>query len=140
MPEGIPYASSNVIAGTGLELNYVGDRCFAYSGTFQINTTAFTMLDFTTGSEPIKGRFYGYGPIKFDGTNINSGQFGGFQYSFNGNVVATSKSDTSQHDMGQVLEFECILPPYTNVKVEGLSYATTAGFLMEVTFTGKIVK
>jgi hypothetical protein len=139
MPEGVGYASSNVVASTGLELNYVGDRCFAYSGTFNVNTTAFTMLNFTTGSKTIKGKFYGYGPVKFD-SDINTGKFGGFQCSLNGNVVAIMKSDTGQHDMGQVLEFECILPPYTNVEVQGLASATTAGFLMEVNFTGQTLE
>ena len=127
------------IASPGLGLRWVGKHCYAYSGTYNIDTTAFTMLEWDSGALAIKGTFYGYGPIKFDSTSLNTGKFGGFQISFNGQVVAIMKSDTSQHDMGQVMQFTAVIPPLTTVLVEGLSYNDTADFLMECSFTGKAI-
>jgi len=40
--------------------------------------------------------------------------------------------------MGQVMQFTAVIPPFTTVLVEGLGYATTAGFLMECNFTGRV--
>jgi len=127
------------IASTGFGIRWVGERCYAYSGSYNVDTTAFTMLKWDSGALGVKGTFYGYGPIKFDSTNINTGKFGGFQISFNGQVIALMKADTSQHDMGQVMQFRAIIPPQTIVLVEGLSNVTDAGFVMECTFTGKAI-
>ena len=139
MPETDTIPVSASIASTGFGLRWVGKHCYAYSGTFNVDTTAFTMLEWDSGALAIKGTFYGYGPIKFDSTDLNTGHFGGFQISFNGQVVAIMKSDTSQHDMGQVMQFTAVIPPLTTVLVEGLSYVTAADFLMECTFTGKTI-
>ena len=116
MPEGVGYASSNVVASAGLELNYVEDRVYAYSGTFQSATSAFTMLDFTTGAKTIKGLFAFNGQIRFD-SSVSAGGYSGYQVSFNWEKV--------------------VIPPYTNVKVEGVSGEATATELMTVVFTGK---
>ena len=53
MPEGIPYSSTNVIAGVGKDLNYIGDRVYAYSGYVSFSNSEKTLLEFTTGSEYI---------------------------------------------------------------------------------------
>jgi len=129
-------SSQPVVTPNALNFTPDNKHAYAYSGTYQIDTTAFLMLEFQTNSEILVGQFVGFGPVKFDG-DLNTGAFGGFQYSFNDNVVAITKTDTSQHDMGQYQEFKCIIPPFTNVKVKGLSYTTTSGMLMEVVFTGK---
>jgi len=130
--------ASQTIRGDTLQFTQDNKHCFSYSGTYNVNTTAFTMIEFNSGAPSIVGTFYGYGPIKFDSTDINTGKFGGFQVSFNEVVVAIMKTDTSQHDMGQVLQFRAIIPPHTDVLVEGLSNVTTAGFLMECSFTGRV--
>lgn len=127
------------VASTGKGIRWVGKSCYAYSGTYNIDTTAFPMLEWDSGALAVTGTFYGYGPIKFDSTSLNSGQFGGFRISFNGKIIAIMKADTSQHDMGQVMQFKAIIPPQTSVLVEGLGYATTADFLMECNFTGKVI-
>jgi len=133
----IPTSASTV--STGFSLRWIGKSCYAYSGTYNIDTTAFTMLEWDSGALAVTGTFYGYGPIKFDSTSLNTGQFGGFRISFNGQIIAIMKADTSQHDMGQVIQFKAIIPPQTTVLVEGLGYATTADFLMECNFTGKAI-
>jgi len=55
MPEGVGYGPQ-FTASTGLELNYVGQYCYAYSGvvTTAGQSTELTLLEFTTGSHVIK--------------------------------------------------------------------------------------
>jgi len=67
--EGIPPTASVASVGPGLQ--WAKDRCFAYSGSFQIATTAFTMLEWNSGALTIMGTFYGYGPVKFDSSGLN---------------------------------------------------------------------
>ena len=58
MPEGVDYASSNVTAGTGLGLNYVQNRVYAYSGRKDAGSgSQVTFLLFTSGTKTIKGKF-----------------------------------------------------------------------------------
>jgi len=135
MPEGVGYGS-NIVAGAGLDLNYVGDRVYAYSGTFASATTAFTMLDFTTGAKTIKGLFAFNGQIQFDNSVANGG-YSGFQVSFNGVIIALAKTDTTNNDMPIKGWEKVVIPPYTNVKVEGVSGEADADELMTVVFTGK---
>jgi len=136
MPEGVGYASSNVVASAGLELNYVGNHVYAFSGTFASATSAFTMLDFTTGAKTIKGLFAFNGQIRFD-SSVSAGGYSGYQVSFNGIIVALAKTDTTNNDMPIKGWEKVIIPPYTNVKVEGVSGEATATELMTVVFTGK---
>jgi len=58
MPEGVGYASSNVIAGTGLDLNYVQDRVYAFSGIIGATNTETDLLNFTTGNKVVDGQVY----------------------------------------------------------------------------------
>ena len=57
MPETDTIPVSAGIASTGKGIRYIGDHCYAYSGTFQAATSAATMLSFTTGSGFIVGEF-----------------------------------------------------------------------------------
>jgi hypothetical protein len=89
MPEGIPYASTNVVAGAGLELNYVGNHVFAFSGgiiTLAGNADA-TMLDMVTGSEYIVGDFVFFAAVD---PNLTGGVKTKFKLTLNGVKVALS--------------------------------------------------
>jgi len=123
MPEGIPYSSSNVTAGTGLELNYLGRHCFAYSGSFNPGSGE-TYLDFTTGS----GYIVGIVEINADyagtgGTNLQ------VEISLNGIDVVVERDVGNDYVPGDT-EFKLIIPPYTNVKVDisGASAPANANF------------
>jgi hypothetical protein len=135
MPEGIPYASTNVVAGAGLELNYVGNHVFAFSGgiiTLAGNADA-TMLDMVTGSEYIVGDFVFFAAVD---PNLTGGVKTQFKLTLNGVKVAEVDADTSQEDMQTYIRFPIIIPPYTNVKV--VNEASGDGFATYATFSGKV--
>ena len=89
---GAPNVAGSNPAGTGTSLNYIGDHVYAYSGTFQsLNATA-TMLQFTTGSEYIKGQLVCNGAIDFSTGNIDSGVVTGFKISIDDQVVSLVKT------------------------------------------------
>jgi len=138
MPEGVGYASSNVIAGTGLELNYVGNYVYAYSGTFQSVTQSATMLNFTTGSKSIIGELQCNGSVRI--SDSDSGDTTAFQVSFNGIVIALLKTETGLEDSPYLATQTFILPPYTNVQVLRDGTADNVNNLNTVGFTGKVIE
>ena len=136
MPEGIPYASSNVVAGAGLELNYIGKHCFAYNRV-AVSTSAVNQLEFTTGSGYIVAKIYFNGATDFG--NIDRGQTTAFQVQFNGIPILQLKVDTETERSLCTIRNDVVIPPYTNVTITADSDAATFGFT-SVSFTGRIYK
>jgi len=134
MPEGVGYASSNVTAGTGLELNYVGNHCYAYSGTQTVSAEAKTVLSFTTGKKYILAKV----EISFDVTGLGTGEDIGYQVKLNGLEVV-------DHDLGSnvgnsqwvILPVTLLIPPFTNF-VGILSTSDGSNINMGMTLTGKL--
>ena len=126
MPEGIPYASSNVIAGAGLELNYVGNYVYAYSGTIQATQSEDTVLEFTTGNKLIVGSLTCSGGIENNGGGVSAGTLSAFTLSLNGIEIARVKTSTSgtSPDNPSLENFPIMIPPYTLVKVTVFSTST----------------
>ena len=139
MPEGVGYASSNVIAGTGLDLNYVQDKVYAYSGTFQASTANATMFSFQTGNKIIEGEFTLNGQVYYV-----SGSAGGhsvFKLIFNGIVVGLYKTlTTDSGDMPVQCFQKVIIPPYTQVELQCISGENTANELLTAVFTGTVIQ
>jgi len=105
MPEGIPYASSNVVVNTGLELNYIGEHCYAYSGQVVSNGGAqATLLLFTTGNTTIVGELC----FTENERGSNAIELQGF---INGIRMIDSEYDASPMETRHV--FPILLPPYT---------------------------
>jgi hypothetical protein len=138
MPKGVGYASSNVIAGTGLELNYVGNYVYAYSGTFQSLNSAATMLNFTTGAKSIIGEIQCNGSVRLG--DSDSGDTTAFQISFNGVVVGLLKTESGQENSPPFATQTFVLPPYTNVQVVRDGTADNTNNLNTVGFTGKVIE
>ena len=138
MPEGVGYASSNVIAGTGLELNYVGNYVYAYSGTFQSLNSAATMLNFTTGAKSIIGEIQCNGSFRLG--DSDSGDTTAFQISFNGVVVGLLKTETGQEDSPPSATQTFVLPPYTNVQVTVANATQAAARETLIIMTGRVYK
>jgi len=140
MPEGIPYASSNVIAGVSPDLTYVGSQCFAYAGTFASSTSETTMLEFTTGNDIIVGKFILNGSV--DPIESHLGGDNAFTIKLNGLIVSTTKIDTTGGDIGMPMTNvqPIIFPPYTNVVLSTLSRENSATERLSAYFIGKIVK
>jgi len=131
MPEGIPYASTNVVASVGTDISYVKDRCFAYSGNVTLaNATIVTALDFTTGNDVIEGIFQ----ASVDADALSSNFFRMF-IELNGNsIVHNLEQRGGGSPSGDWINV--IIPPYTKVvlKLQGASDATATGW-----FVGKLV-
>ena len=135
MPEGIPYASTNVIAGTGLDLNYVGNRVYAYSGGIPLNNETKTALEFQTGNKTIKakvqhtGRFSVYGSSKSIEIIISMN---------NVQVIRYSTSSNAAHAPLDIDPLHIIIPPYTAIKIE-VATNDTQDLDNFVTLTGKML-
>jgi hypothetical protein len=138
MPEGIPYASSNVVAGAGLELNYIGNHCYAFSGEFGTSGVSQTTLEFTTGKEYIIFKAYFTGPLKF--SDPNTGREANWQVSLNGIIIANIHTDTTEADITAQGELEFLVPPFTNVLIELDGNDTDAAYTSCVVLTGTVYK
>ena len=137
MPEGKGYGPQ-FTGSVGLNLNYIGNHVYAYSGTFPSLNSSTTMLEFTTGSEYIKGQLVCNAAIDYSTGNIDSGVISGFKVSIDGQVVSIMKTDSGSEDMPSNTIQELILAPFTTVKVERIASGSNVGFLNTATFTGRI--
>ena len=137
MPEGVGYSSSNVVAATGLDLNYIGNHCFAYGGEFGRATAEQTVMNFTTGSDYIVGELFVSGGIA--GGN-GSGGITTFQVKLNGITSIWLKTETAQEDQPSNTRCKLILPPYTTLTVISDSDSTDSTFQTTTAFTGTLHK
>jgi hypothetical protein len=137
MPEGVGYSGSNVVAGTGLELNYVGEHCYAYSGMLAVSGSVQTHLNFTTGKNLILGKLYCNGAV--DMSDVARGQETAFQIKVNGVIIAQLKTSSETDDNNPTIWNDLLFPPFTNVQVTCISDAANFGETC-VTFTGKVYK
>jgi len=132
MPEGVGYASANVTAGTGFELNYVENKVFAYSGTIGVTGTTDpdTMLEFVTGSKTIEG-IVQFQSVESGGNDLN------FALLLNGLTIATQSINSAKEFYHGPIHV--VIPPYTNVKCTGLNIDASTARDSTATFTGSIV-
>ena len=139
MPEGIAYVGTNVIAGTGLDLNYIGNHCFAYSGNVSLSTSDKTQLDFNTGAGYIKARFIFTGPASL--TNPSGERDSMFTVKLNDLIVAFSHRLTGSSLLGTgETTLDLILPPYTHVEVLADSSGSDVDYYTAVAMTGRVIK
>jgi len=134
MPEGVGYGPQ-FTASTGLNLNYIGDHCYAYSGISSTSTTPSEVLSFTSGKGYIVGKMQLNGGVDDDNpaeSTINSANI-----LFNGVSVAIISTEISApHSVLQRL----VIPPLTIVSVIVDSNVTQADRWFSVVFTGRIYK
>jgi len=117
MPEGVGYGPQNT-ASAGLELNVIGDFCYAYSGLVTIANTTATCLSFTTGSHISVVEF----TQSIDAEAIGQGQLIGFSIEMNGVVITSLKEFLRDQGSGEtvaLLYYRFIIPPYTQVTTKG---------------------
>ena len=132
MPEGIPYASTNVIAGVGKDLNYVGKHCYAYSGVISVDNNENTLLEFTTGNETIKCLVDFNYPI-----NVSDDYL--YQVYMNGLVVYAFVAGSGHTDL-EGWPSTLIIPPYTKMKLTAKNIADTSANNQVVILTGRLYK
>ena len=112
--------------GASLALEYILDHCYAYSGTVLAAASNQTLMEFTTGNKLIVGSLTCAGAIPNNGSGIASGAVSVFTLSLNGGEVARFKTSTSgtSPDNEAHQTYPIMIPPYTEVKLIGLSSAT----------------
>ena len=132
MPEGIPYASANVVAGAGLGLNYIGTHVYAYSGEVSVDNNETSLLLFTTGNETIVGIMR---PCYLQST----GDDYEYRIKFNDILIAYTKA-TSEATIPAQKYFEIIIPPYTKVEVTGDNTESSSSANIGALITGKLYK
>jgi len=137
MPEGVGYASSNVVAGAGLDLNYVENRVFAYSGLQAATTAVKTYLEFQTGAKTIVGTLQVNSPVDDDDPTV--GVASSSEVLVNGVKIALLKTDSDKEQMPASNTLDVVLPPYTNFSVTMLDSANQADRYGSMTFTGKVL-
>ena len=126
--------------GPAEALDIYGDFAAAYSGQHQMSTSAVEHLKFITGNYLFVGEFQFFGPVQFSSGQIDNGDFGGIQISFNDGVLFVGKVDTKEEDSPTEIKGPIIIPAYTEVLVEVVSSATTAGFFTSVNIVGRIYR
>jgi len=136
MPEGIPYSSTNVVAGTSLDLNYVGEFVFGYSGTFGANIAEQTIFDTVSPSDVIIGEFQYNQPV--DPASL-ADESGAVQIKFNGVAISIMKVSEGSGMTGSVTQ-KVVIPPYTKIQVTCESGDNQATRLQSLTFVGKRYK
>jgi alpha-galactosidase len=135
MPEGIPYSSSNVVAGTGLDLNYIGKHCYAYNN-FAATTATQTVFDFVTSADYIVAIFQFNGPVDF--TTPQNSENAACGVKFNGLVVASLKALQTDMPSSQIQRF--VIPPYTHVTVTVDSTDNQSARIGTVSLTGELYR
>ena len=138
MPEGVDYASTNVVAGTGLDLNYVQDRVYAYSGLKAALAAGFTVLNFQTGNKTIIGTMQLNAGVDDDNPTVGTETTANIL--LNGVSIGILKATTGAADNapGSISQ-DLVLPPYTNVEVIMDFDSDENDRFGSMVFTGKIV-
>ena len=123
-------------ASTGLGIRYIGQHCFALSGTFSASTNPQTTLEFTTGAGYIVGRFQFSG--MFDPATAAIGSTGGCLITFNGIDTLILKVDGTEEDMPSFSFEDVIIPPFTSVKAVIDSSSNDADRVGTVNLSGRV--
>jgi len=132
MPEGVDYASANVTAGTGLELNYIQDKCFAYSGAIGVPNSETTLIDTQSGSGVIDAIIQcAYGTPSSDDMQ--------YKIYFNG-IIVMQVGVSGAVDQGnwQTMLYHFVIPPYTNIKITAQNTTSVTERIQTAILTGKV--
>ena len=131
MPETDTIPVSASIASTGPGIRYIGDHCYAYSGTVNVANSTITLLEFTTGAGYIVGTFQ---PQYFDNAGAENFQF---KVLFNSLQVAGCVLDKIE-GYTPYEETELIIPPFTEVLINAINVADADTRKMAAIITGRV--
>jgi hypothetical protein len=137
MPEGVGYGPQNTTS-VGLNLNIIGNHCYAFSGMFSPATSAYTMLEFTTGSELAKVKLTVSGAI--DNADPEQGGVSVFTLAINNQEITRLKVDTSLEDMPTLAVIPLLLEPYSKIKLTAIDSVTVTTRKTSALIVGKIYK
>jgi hypothetical protein len=114
-----PVQPSVSVAATGLGIRYLGDYAYAFSGLVACDDSGVSLLDFTTGSGIISGKFqFLYASSSTDAYN--------YIVEFNGEEVihyrVFGSTDTNgEHQLPS--DIPIVIPPFTHIKATSTNVA-----------------
>ena len=130
---GGPISSSNP-AGTGSGLNYIGNHCYAYSGTVGVNGTETTLVEFTTGASVIRGQWLPQILVTaHHGDDIRFAC-----YIDEEQIMATIVAAATGNDLTGIIRVPLIIPPFTRIKITGQNISQNLSKDTGATFTGRV--
>ena len=116
----------------------IGNHGYAYSGAFAPQTSATTVLDFTTGNYYVVGQWQINQALAIADAGESS-MYG--QIKLNGNIVAQLLCGHSGADSMNTAIQDIIIPSYTQVEVIiRAGSSAEADILMMTTITGRIYR
>jgi len=124
--------------GPAEALEIVGDHAYAYSGRIQINTSNVLHLSFTSGNYLFVGEMTAVGSV--DTSDPQVGDISACIIGFNGVDLFALKLDTEVEDMPSTQTVPLIIPAYTEVVVNIITDAATAGRETSVLLSGRIYR
>ena len=133
MPEGVGY-NSNIVAGTGKGIAYVGDYAYAYSGVVPVDNTETTMCLFQTPKALIVAS------TMFNYLGELGQELFAFRIYFNEVQVQGTIQGRRDYDSLFEGDIKLIIPPLTEVKLTGQNLTDTDSRDMIVSLTGKVYK
>ena len=124
-------------SGTGSSLNYIGDHCYANSGTGSAGTGGdFIALDFTTGANSyIMAKLY----VTYDADDLGSGEQFGYVVSSDGITILFTRRESSAADVVNnplPHKVEFLIAPQSRIIVKGISNASALD--MSFVLTGRV--
>ena len=136
MPEGVGYSGSNVVATTGLELNYVGNHCYAYSGVITTagsqSAATDTSLSFTSG------KFYS--KVKLTWSNdlgsATANEF--YLVKLNEQIVYQAEQEHNIDTVTNPTVIHLIIPPLTEVRLTADNQGSSNSRDQCVSITGRV--
>jgi hypothetical protein len=130
MPEGVGYGPQST-ASTGINLNYIGDHAYMYTGFTTVDNIKETIASFTTGAFYVLGTFQ----PQYD-TNTATDNYG-FEILLNGEKICSTQI-TSATDYSPYQEIEILIPPFSNVEITAQNKTDTSDNDVGAIIIGKI--
>jgi len=135
---GAPNVAGSNPSGVGSSINYVGEYAYAFSGTFECDTSPQTCLQFNTSNEFLVGKWFLSGGVNYASGNLGDGQHTGYKITINGEIVSMVKLSSITEAMPTTATEPMLIPPFSSVKVEVLSSAASATQLSSCSFVGRV--
>jgi len=117
-------------AGTGTNINYLGNHAYAYSGIIQVTDTTTTLIDATTGSQYIVGKFQ-------PSINVTTTDDMFFRILVDGEEIAASLIGSTTSN-SPYEEIEVIVAPFSRIQITCENDSTSGGINCSAVFTGRV--
>jgi hypothetical protein len=133
MPEGVGYGPQNT-ASVGLELNVVGDHCYAASGAVTYTATETTALEFETGA------FVTRATVQVNTLDYTGDDLGILLY-FNDVEISRQRFITAgASTFTDFPRWELVIPPFTTFKLTFDNLTTSDPHTASAVFAGRLYK